>query len=111
MIMPNGREVFNQFLTLSFIYWTFLGTYTQFSLEQNGIQLVVIYPGWNCLNFLHVFVGYKGNFPWFYKILKEMSMHSACYLANGDYIRYLHKKLTRKNKVIAAVKKWKCFQF
>ena len=33
------------------------------------------YPGWNCLNFLHVFVGYQANFPWFNKILKEMSMH------------------------------------
>ena len=32
------------------------------------------YPGWNCLNFLHVFVGYQANFPWFYKNLKEMSL-------------------------------------
>ena len=22
-----------------------------------------IHPGWNCLNFLHVFVGYQANFP------------------------------------------------
>ena len=21
-----------------------------------------VYPGWNCLNFLHVFVGYQPNF-------------------------------------------------
>ena len=33
------------------------------------------------------------------------------YLTNVDYIRYLLEKLTRENKVIAAVKKWKCFQF
>ena len=31
-------------------------------------------PGWNCLNLLHVFVGYQANFPWFYKILKKTSM-------------------------------------
>ena len=40
-----------------------------------------------------------------------VASYSACYLANGDYIRYLHEKLTRENKVIAAAKKWKCFQF
>ena len=27
------------------------------------------------LNFLQVFVGYQANFPWFYEILKETSMH------------------------------------
>ena len=25
--------------------------------------LAVCIPGWNCLNFLHVFVGYQANFP------------------------------------------------
>ena len=33
------------------------------------------HPGWNCLNFFHLFVGYQANFPLFYKILKEMFMH------------------------------------
>ena len=33
------------------------------------------FHGWNCLNFLHAFVGYQANFPRFYKILKETSMH------------------------------------
>ena len=32
-------------------------------------------------------------------------------LTNGDYIRYSLEKLTRENKVIAAVKKWIFFQF
>ena len=41
----------------------------------------------------------------------KVASHSACYLTNGDYVRYLLGKLTRENKVIAAVKKWKCFQF
>ena len=40
----------------------------------------------------------------------KVASYSACYLTNGDYIRYLIEKLTRENKVIAAVKKWKCFQ-
>ena len=37
--------------------------------------------------------------------------YSACYLTNGDYIRYLLEKLTPENKVLAAVKKWNYFQF
>ena len=41
----------------------------------------------------------------------KVASYSACYLTIGDYIRYLLEKLTRENKVIAAVKKWKCFQF
>ena len=41
----------------------------------------------------------------------KVALYSACYLTNGDYIRYVLEKLTRENKVIAAVKKWKCFQF
>ena len=24
------------------------------------------FPGWNCVNFSHVFVGYQAKFPWFY---------------------------------------------
>ena len=40
----------------------------------------------------------------------EVASYSACYLTNGDYISNLFEKLTRENKVIAAVKKWKCFQ-
>ena len=28
-------------------------------------------PGWSCLNFLHVFVGYQANFPCFYKFVKK----------------------------------------
>ena len=39
---------------------------------------------------------------------KEAS-YSACCLNNGDYIKSLLEKLTRENKVIAAVKKWKFF--
>ena len=35
----------------------------------------VAVPGWNCLNFLQVFVGYQANFSWLYKILKETSMY------------------------------------
>ena len=41
----------------------------------------------------------------------KIASFSACYLTNGDYIRYLHKKLTRENKKIAEVKELKCFQF
>ena len=41
----------------------------------------------------------------------KVASYSACYLTNGDYIRYLFEKLTRENKVIAGLKKWKCFQF
>ena len=37
--------------------------------------------------------------------------YSADYSTNGNYIRALLEKLTRENKVIAAVKKCKCFQF
>ena len=35
------------------------------------------YPGWNCLNFLQVFVGYQANFSWFYEILKETSIKTS----------------------------------
>ena len=35
--------------------------------------------------------------------------YSVCYLTNGDYIRYLLENPKRENKVIAVVKKWKCF--
>ena len=35
----------------------------------------------------------------------KVASYSACYLTNGDYIRYLLEKLTRENKVIAVVKK------
>ena len=41
----------------------------------------------------------------------NVASYLACYLTNGDYIRYLLEKLTRENKVIAAVKKCKSFQF
>ena len=41
----------------------------------------------------------------------KVASYSACYLTNGDYIRFFLEKLTRENKVIAAGKKWKCFQF
>ena len=41
----------------------------------------------------------------------KVASYSACYLANGVYARYILEKLTRENKVIAVVKKWKCFQF
>ena len=33
-------------------------------------------PCWNCLNFLHVLVGYQANFP-FYKIFKETSIKTS----------------------------------
>ena len=32
-------------------------------------------PGWNCLNFLHVFVGYQANFLKIYIFLQKTSMH------------------------------------
>ena len=38
----------------------------------------------------------------------EVASYSECYLTNGDYIRYLLEKLTRENKVIAAVNIWNC---
>ena len=41
----------------------------------------------------------------------KVASYSACYLTNGDNTRYLLEKVTRENKVIAAVKKWNCFQF
>ena len=41
----------------------------------------------------------------------KVASYSLSYLTNGDYIRYLLDKFTRGNKVIAAVKKWNCFQF
>ena len=41
----------------------------------------------------------------------KVASYSASYLTNGDYIKYLLEKLTRENKVIAAAKKWNCFQF
>ena len=39
-------------------------------------------PGWNCLNFLQVFVGYQANFSWFYKFLKETCMHLKLHWCN-----------------------------
>ena len=48
----------------------------------------------------------------FSNIIKfKVASYSACYLTNGDYMKYLFEKLTRENKVIAAVNKMKCFQF
>ena len=44
-------------------------------------------------------------------ICLKVASNSACYLTNRDYIRFLLEKLTREDKVIAVLKKWKCFQF
>ena len=41
----------------------------------------------------------------------ELASFAAFHSTNGDYIRYSLEKPTRENEVIAAVKKWKYFQF
>ena len=58
-------------------------------------------------NFLQVVVSPTTN----HIISFKVASYSACYLTNGDYIRYLLKKFTRENKKIAAVKMMKCFYF
>ena len=35
----------------------------------------------------------------------QVASYLACFLTNGDYIRYLQEKLTLENKVIAAMRK------
>ena len=45
-----------------------------------------------------------------HRISFKVASLSLCYLTNGHYMRYLFEKLTRENKVIAAVNKWNCFQ-
>ena len=50
------------------------------------------------MNFSHI-IGFK------------VASYTACYLTNGDYIKQVLEKFTRESKVIATMKKWKCFQF
>ena len=62
---------------------------------------------WNCINF----TAFALQINFSHIIRFQVASYSACYLANGDYMRYLLEKLEWENIVIAAVKKWKCFQF
>ena len=45
----------------------------QLNLDQR-IFYVAAWTGWNCLNFLQVFVGYQANFPGFYS---QRNVHSS----------------------------------
>ena len=56
-----------------FLLWIPLQQNIYYDKAESNICLR--YPGWNCLNFSKVFVGYQANFSWFYEILTEISMH------------------------------------
>ena len=60
---------------------------------------------------LHQFSAVSMQVNFSHIISFKVASYSACYFTNSVYLRYLLEKLTRENKVIAVVKKWKCFQF
>ena len=122
-----AKEVFHDFIKFSKIYVCIKTSQIGFNFIKLPIRCMLNLAAILRRKVLQISLGRRSNlkavetFIKYTAILKQINFsqfisfkvasYSACYLTNGDYICSLLEKLTRKNKVNAAVKNWKCFQF